>query len=47
VADRIVMLHHGRPSFDGTADEIRKSADPYVHNFVEGKALPQELQDLD
>jgi phospholipid/cholesterol/gamma-HCH transport system ATP-binding protein len=47
VADRVVMLHEGKLTFDGTPEEIRKSDDPYVHNFVEGKALPDEISALD
>jgi phospholipid/cholesterol/gamma-HCH transport system ATP-binding protein len=34
IADRVVMLHGGKIMFDGTPEEIRKSADPYVHDFA-------------
>jgi len=37
VADRIAMLHAGHIRFEGTPDEIRKSADAVVRAFVEGR----------
>ena len=46
VADRIVMLSKGRIVFDGTADQIRTSADPVVHRFVVGEAGDEELAGL-
>ncbi len=38
ISDRIAMIHHGKVIFQGTADAIRHSSDPYVRNFVEGNA---------
>ena len=46
VADRIVMLTAGRIVFDGTADQIRDSADPVVRRFVVGEASVEELAGL-
>ncbi len=38
VADRVVMLHEGLIVIDGSPAEVRASADPVVHAFIEGKA---------
>ncbi|MBI9018956.1 MAG: ABC transporter ATP-binding protein [Phycisphaerae bacterium] len=38
IADRIVMFNHGRVIVDGTADEIRNSADPKVQQFIQGRS---------
>jgi phospholipid/cholesterol/gamma-HCH transport system ATP-binding protein len=46
VADRIVMLHHGKIVFDGTPAEIQTSADPIVRQFVTGEAGETELAGL-
>ena len=37
IADRIAMLYNGKIIVCGTPDEIRKSADPIVKQFVEGE----------
>jgi phospholipid/cholesterol/gamma-HCH transport system ATP-binding protein len=37
VGDRIAMLYHGRVRQVGTADEIRRSEDPVVRGFIEGR----------
>jgi phospholipid/cholesterol/gamma-HCH transport system ATP-binding protein len=37
VADRMAMIHDGRIIFTGTPDEIRKSRDPYIQQFVRGE----------
>ena len=47
IADRIVMLYDGRILFDGGAEEIRRSQDPIVRHFVEGRAQPEELEALE
>jgi phospholipid/cholesterol/gamma-HCH transport system ATP-binding protein len=39
IADRVALLHQGRIRFNGTPDEIRRSADPIVRQFVEGTSL--------
>ncbi len=46
VADRIVMLHHGRLIFDGTSDEIQKSDEPRIRAFVRGEASEKDLEGL-
>ena len=38
VGDRIAYLHHGRVHAVGTPDEIRRSEDPIVRSFVEGRS---------
>ena len=38
VADRIAMLHEGVIIFTGTPDEIRKTDNPSVQQFIEGRA---------
>jgi phospholipid/cholesterol/gamma-HCH transport system ATP-binding protein len=37
-ADRIAMLHDGRIIFDGTAEEVRATDNPYVQQFIQGRA---------
>ncbi len=36
IADRIAMVYEGKVIFTGTNDEIKKSEDPYVRQFIEG-----------
>jgi phospholipid/cholesterol/gamma-HCH transport system ATP-binding protein len=36
VTDRVGMLYRGRLIFDGTTEEAKASADPYVRQFVHG-----------
>jgi phospholipid/cholesterol/gamma-HCH transport system ATP-binding protein len=38
VADRIAMLHEGKVVFSGTADEVRKTSDPLMRQFIEGSS---------
>ena len=38
VGDRIAYLHHGRVHSLGTPEEIRRSEDPIVRSFVEGRS---------
>ena len=47
VADRIVMLLHGKIVYTGTADEIRACPDPEVQRFIQGRASEAELDALD
>jgi phospholipid/cholesterol/gamma-HCH transport system ATP-binding protein len=42
VADRIVMLHKGKFIFDGTAEEIQRSDDPIISQFISGDASQLE-----
>lgn len=36
IADRIAMIYDGEVIFSGTDDEIRRSDNPYVKQFIEG-----------
>ena len=36
IADRIAMVYEGKVIFSGTSDEIKKTEDPYVRQFIEG-----------
>jgi len=38
VGDRIAMLHEGRIIFSGTPDEVRRTDNPVLRQFVEGRA---------
>jgi phospholipid/cholesterol/gamma-HCH transport system ATP-binding protein len=38
VGDRIALLHRGRIVFIGTPDEVRKTENPQVRQFIEGRA---------
>jgi ABC-type transporter Mla maintaining outer membrane lipid asymmetry ATPase subunit MlaF len=46
IADRIVMLFKGKVIFDGTVDEIKKSDDERIKNFVAGHAGPEDMEGL-
>jgi phospholipid/cholesterol/gamma-HCH transport system ATP-binding protein len=37
VADRMAMIHDGKIIFTGTPEEIRRSRDPYIQQFVRGE----------
>ena len=37
IGDRLAMLHEGRCRFHGSAGEIRRSEDPVVRGFIEGR----------
>lgn len=38
IADRIAMLHEGRIIFDGSPEEIHRSDDPVIQQFINGSA---------
>ena len=38
IADRIAMLYEGRSSGQGPSDEIDQSGNPYVDQFIHGRA---------
>ena len=40
IADRIAYLHEGRIYFYGTTDEIQRSNDPIIQDFLLGRAEP-------
>jgi phospholipid/cholesterol/gamma-HCH transport system ATP-binding protein len=42
VSDRIVMLGKGRLLMQGTPEDFRRSGDPYVRDFIDGKAPEAE-----
>lgn len=46
VSDRIVMLHHGKLIFDGTAEQIKTTDNEDVQRFVRGEADEEELAGL-
>lgn len=45
VSDRIVMLGRGRVVMHGTPDDFRRTQDPFVRDFIDGKA--PEVEDVD
>lgn len=44
VSDRIVMIGRGRLVMQGTPDDFRKATDPYVRDFIDGRA--PEIEDV-
>jgi phospholipid/cholesterol/gamma-HCH transport system ATP-binding protein len=46
IADRIVMLHHGKIIADGDAEYIRNNPDPVVQQFIKGEISKKELEQL-
>ena len=38
IADRIAMLYEGRIIFTGDPDAVRRTDDPYVRQFIEGRS---------
>ncbi len=38
IADRVAMLLDGRIVFTGTVDELRAAEDPFIRQFIEGRA---------
>ncbi len=38
VADRVAMLYGGRVIFQGTPDEVRRTSDPLMRQFIEGSS---------
>jgi phospholipid/cholesterol/gamma-HCH transport system ATP-binding protein len=44
VSDRIVMIGKGRLIMQGTPDDFRQTRDPYVRDFIDGKA--PEVEDV-
>ncbi|HUW17852.1 MAG TPA: ABC transporter ATP-binding protein [Sedimentisphaerales bacterium] len=43
IADRIVMLHHGKIIADGNADHIRNHPHPVVQQFIHGQVSEDDL----
>ncbi len=46
IADRIVMLHHGKIIADGDADYIHNHSDPVIQQFIKGEVSKKELEQL-
>jgi len=46
IADRIVMLHHGRIVADGDADQIRNHPNRIVQQFIKGEVSKKDLEAL-
>jgi phospholipid/cholesterol/gamma-HCH transport system ATP-binding protein len=44
VSDRIVMVGKGRLLMEGTPEDFRRTQDPYVRDFIDGKA--PEVEDV-
>lgn len=44
VSDRLVILGKGRVLMEGTPDDFRRTQDPYVRDFIDGKA--PEVEDV-
>jgi phospholipid/cholesterol/gamma-HCH transport system ATP-binding protein len=38
VADRVAMLYGGRVIFQGTPDDVRRTTDPLMRQFIEGSS---------
>jgi len=43
IADRIAMIHEGQIIEIGTVQEIEKSANPIVQQFIHGRAKPKQI----
>ena len=42
VSDRVAMLGKGRVIAFGTKEDLKQSSDPYVRDFIEGRAPESE-----
>jgi len=45
VADQVAYLYDGRVYFKGTPAELRASADPLIHDFIEGRSREPRSDD--
>jgi len=43
IADRITLLYKGKILISGTPDQIKKSTDTHIINFLSGKATEEEI----
>lgn len=39
LTNRIIMIHRGEKIFDGSKEEIRKSENPYIKEYLSGEAI--------
>ena len=44
VSDRIVMIGKGRLVMEGTPEDFRRTQNPYIRDFIDGKA--PEVEDV-
>jgi phospholipid/cholesterol/gamma-HCH transport system ATP-binding protein len=44
IAERMVMLYDGQLIIDGTPEQVRRSTDPRVREFVEGRASFEDME---
>ena len=47
IADKIAMMYKGRIILEGTAEEIQKTTDPVVHQFINGLAKGPITESVD
>jgi phospholipid/cholesterol/gamma-HCH transport system ATP-binding protein len=47
IGDKIAMLHKGRISFSGTPEETKKTDDPVVKQFIEGRWKKRQETELE
>jgi phospholipid/cholesterol/gamma-HCH transport system ATP-binding protein len=45
IADRIIYIHKGKIYFNGKPEDLMKSQDPLIKNFVEGKSEDQGVEE--
>jgi phospholipid/cholesterol/gamma-HCH transport system ATP-binding protein len=38
IADRVALLNEGRVHFYGTVEDLKRTADPVVRDFVDGRS---------
>ncbi len=43
IADKVAMLHKGKILLEGNLEDFKKSKDPFVKQFLEGKATEKDL----
>jgi phospholipid/cholesterol/gamma-HCH transport system ATP-binding protein len=46
IADKIAMLHEGKVLQEGTPDDFRRTTNPVVKNFLEGKASDEQKMEI-
>lgn len=46
IADKIAMLHEGKVLEEGTPEDFRRTTNPIVKNFLEGKASDEQKMEI-
>lgn len=46
IADKVAMLHEGKILLEGTPETFKKTDNPIVKNFLEGKASEEQLREI-